>query len=109
MHIHFPLGAVRKDGPSGGIAIAAALVSKSLGVAMKEGYAMTGEISLSGQVLRIGGLKEKVLAARREGIENVIIPAGNASDWEELPEKVKEGVRVHMVREFEEVARVLFP
>jgi ATP-dependent Lon protease len=69
---------------------------------------MTGEISLTGKVLRIGGLKEKVLAAKREGIMRIIIPEGNSGDWNELPEYLKESIEIHIVEDFIEVVNILF-
>jgi ATP-dependent Lon protease len=97
IHIHVPLGTVPKDGPSAGIAIAAALASCASGVVLPQGWAMTGEISVRGRVLAVGGLREKLLAALREGITDVIIPKGNLGDVEELPSEVTEGVTLHPV------------
>jgi ATP-dependent Lon protease len=108
LHMHFPAGAVKKDGPSAGIAIASALISMALGKPLKERTAMTGEISLTGKVLRIGGLKEKVLAAKREGIEHIIVPEGNRGDYEELPESLKAGVQFYFAEEYKQVMKVAF-
>lgn len=85
MHIHVPEGATPKDGPSAGIAITSALVSLSLNRSIDENVAMTGEISLKGKVMKIGGLKEKVIAAHREGIKKVIVPWDNKETVEDLP------------------------
>jgi ATP-dependent Lon protease len=106
--MHFPAGGVKKDGPSAGIAITTALISMAIAKPLREKTSMTGEMSLTGKVLKIGGLKEKVLAAKREGIENVIIPEGNRGDWEELPEGLKEGITFHLVDEYKQVMKVAF-
>jgi ATP-dependent Lon protease len=103
-HLHFPEGAVPKDGPSAGIAIATALASLVSGRPVVEGVAMTGEITLRGRVLPIGGLKEKVLAADREGLKTVLFPAGNVKDLEEIPEEVRSRVKMVPVKTFSEVA-----
>ena len=92
IHVHFPEGAVPKDGPSAGSAITLGLVSALTGIPVKAEVAMTGEITLRGEVLPIGGLKEKLLAALRGGIKEVLIPEENVKDLEEVPENVKEGL-----------------
>lgn len=92
IHVHFPEGAVPKDGPSAGSAITLGLVSALTGIPVKAEVAMTGEITLRGEVLPIGGLKEKLLAALRGGIKEVLIPEENVNDLEEVPENVKEGL-----------------
>ena len=109
VHIHVPEGATPKDGPSAGIAITSALVSLSSKQNIREGFAMTGEISLKGKVLKIGGLKEKVLAAKRENLGNVIIPVENKEDAERLDDEVKDGVNFHYAENYEEVYKILFP
>ena len=106
VHVHIPAGATPKDGPSAGIAIATAIVSALTGTAIRGDVAMTGEISLRGRVLPIGGLKEKAVAAHRNGVSDVIIPHGNARDVEELPEEVRATVRFHPVRTMDEVLAV---
>ena len=110
VHVHVPDGATPKDGPSAGIAIAAAIASALTGVPVRGDVAMTGEITLRGRVLPIGGLKEKSVAAHREGIRDVIIPKRNVRDLDEIPEEVRESVRFHPVETMDEVlALVLRP
>lgn len=92
IHMHFPEGASKKDGPSAGIAIASALLSVALNKPYKVDFAMTGEISLNGKVLKIGGLKEKSLAAKREGISKIICPKDNEGDWKEMKSFITEGL-----------------
>lgn len=108
IHIHVPDGATPKDGPSAGITMTTAIVSLVLGRVMKKGFAMTGEITLTGEVLAIGGLREKIVAARRVGVKDIILPADNRPQWEEIPEYVKKGVRFHLVSHYREVAELLF-
>ncbi|WP_373975896.1 endopeptidase La [Chitinibacter sp. SCUT-21] len=103
MHIHLPEGATPKDGPSAGIGIATALTSVLTGIPVRCDVAMTGEITLRGEVLPIGGLKEKLLAAHRGGIKQVLIPEGNVKDLIEIPENVKRGLAIHSVKWFDEV------
>jgi Lon-like ATP-dependent protease len=86
IHLHCPEGAVPKDGPSAGITMATSLLGLALDTQVKEGIAMTGELTVTGKVLRIGGLREKTVAARRAGCKTIIFPADNTSDWLELPE-----------------------
>ena len=103
LHIHVPEGATPKDGPSAGITMATAILSALTGRSVRGDIAMTGEITLRGNVLPIGGLKEKSLAARRVGIKTVIIPEGNRKDLDELPEVVKKEIRFIPVKRVEEV------
>ncbi|QOR17866.1 endopeptidase La [Haemophilus parainfluenzae] len=103
IHIHVPDGATPKDGPSAGIAMCTALVSCLTGNPVRADVAMTGEISLRGKVLPIGGLKEKLLAAHRGGIKTVLIPKDNVKDWEEIPDNVKENLAIHAVETIDEV------
>jgi len=108
IHIHVPAGAIPKDGPSAGITIAAALAS----IATKRGIipevAMTGELTLRGRVLPIGGVKEKILAAKQAGIKKIIIPQGNQKDFVEIPEDIQDGLTFHFVEDMTEVFRELF-
>jgi ATP-dependent Lon protease len=103
IHIHVPAGATPKDGPSAGVAIVAALASLLTKRKVRSQVAMTGEISLRGRVLRVGGIKEKVLAAQRFGIKEVILPDQNKPDWQEAPPEVRSKVKVHFVRQISEI------
>ncbi len=108
MHIHLPEGAIPKDGPSAGITMATAMASAFTGRKVRSDYAMTGEINLTGDILPIGGLKEKSLAAAQLGIENILIPERNVRDLEEIPETVKKSVHFIPVKHMDEVlAKVL--
>jgi endopeptidase La len=108
MHLHLPEGATPKDGPSAGITMTVAMVSLLLGRVIKENLAMTGELSLTGQVLAIGGLKEKTIAARRNGIKEIIIPSTNLRELEEIFPQVKEGITFYPVTRIEEVIDIVF-
>ncbi len=108
IHIHVPAGAVPKDGPSAGVTITTALLSLFLKKAVDPYTAMTGEISLTGKVLPIGGLREKLLAAKRNGIKRVIIPEDNKSLYESVPEEIKESIEIVFVEEYSEIFKVLF-
>ena len=103
LHIHMPEGATPKDGPSAGIALTTAIVSAMTGIAIRADIAMTGEVTLRGKVLRIGGLKEKLLAAHRGGIKHVLIPKSNERDLVEIPDNVKEGLIIQPVETIDEV------
>jgi ATP-dependent Lon protease len=105
-HIHVPAGAIPKDGPSAGIAIATALVSEMADRPVKQDVAMTGEITLRGRVLPIGGLKEKVLGAHRAGIKTIIIPKGNEADIEDVPEEVRKTLQFYPVETLNEVLKI---
>ncbi|ASL25840.1 endopeptidase La [Azotobacter chroococcum] len=109
VHLHVPEGATPKDGPSAGISMASALLSLARNQAPKQDVAMTGELTLTGQVLAIGGVREKVIAARRQKLFELILPEANRGDFEELPDYLKEGLTVHFAKRFADVARVLFP
>jgi ATP-dependent Lon protease len=102
-HVHFPAGAVPKDGPSAGITMTTALVSLLTGRSVRREIAMTGEVTLSGRVLPIGGVKQKVLAAHRFGITEVILPARNGPDLDDLPDAVREAMTVHLVDDVRQV------
>ena len=106
LHLHVPEGAIPKDGPSAGIAIATALVSALTQTPVRFNVAMTGEITLRGKVLPVGGIKEKLLAAHRAGISTVVLPKENAKDLVELPEDVKEALTIHTVDNVDEVWRI---
>lgn len=106
LHIHMPEGATPKDGPSAGIALTTAIVSAMTGIAIRADIAMTGEVTLRGKVLRIGGLKEKLLAAHRGGIKHVLIPKSNERDLIEIPDNVKEGLIIQSVETIDEVLAV---
>lgn len=106
IHIHVPEGATPKDGPSAGIAMCTALVSVQTGIPVRADVAMTGEITLRGEVLRIGGLKEKLLAAHRGGIKTVIIPAGNERDLKEIPANIKADLSIKPVQWIDEVLEI---
>jgi ATP-dependent Lon protease len=108
VHIHVPSGAIPKDGPSAGIAMATALASSYIGEAVRSDTAMTGEISLSGLVLPVGGIKEKVLAAHRAGIKRVILPKSNEKDLKEVPQEVREDLTFILVERIEEVLPAVF-
>ena len=106
VHIHMPEGATPKDGPSAGIGLCTALVSALTQIPVRADVAMTGEITLRGQVLPIGGLKEKLLAAHRGGIKTVIIPEENAKDLQDIPENVKNGLEIVPVRWIDKVLEI---
>ena len=109
VHLHVPEGATPKDGPSAGVTMASALLSLALNRAPLKGFAMTGELTLTGHVLAIGGVREKVIAAKRLGIHQIIVPEANRGDVDELPEYVKEGVNFHFASHFRDIAKLLFP
>jgi ATP-dependent Lon protease len=105
-HLHVPAGAVPKDGPSAGITMTTALTSLLTGRPVKPGVGMTGEVTLQGRVLPIGGLKQKLLAAHRAGLTDVVIPADNEPDLDDVPEQVREQLHVHPVHDVREVLAV---
>jgi ATP-dependent Lon protease len=107
-HIHVPEGAIPKDGPSAGITLAASLLSTLCGTAPKPGTAMTGELTLTGRILPIGGLKEKLLAAIRNGMERVLLPEDNREDWAELDKEVKASIKVDFVENADDTFKLLF-
>ena len=108
IHIHIPEGAVPKDGPSAGITMATAILSAIAGIPVRADVAMTGEITLRGRVLAIGGLKEKLLAAKQAGITTVIVPAENKADIAEIQDEIKDGMRLVYVKTMPEVLRTAF-
>ena len=108
VHVHVPEGATPKDGPSAGVTMASALLSLARNQTPKKGVAMTGELTLTGHVLPIGGVREKVIAARRQKINELILPEPNRGNFEELPDYLKEGLTVHFAKRFADVAKVLF-
>ncbi len=103
MHLHVPEGAIPKDGPSAGITIATAMISALSKIPIRHDVAMTGEITLRGKVLPVGGLKSKLLAAKRAGVREVIVPAGNRPHIEDLPDHITEGLKLHFVEDVEKV------
>ncbi len=109
IHLHVPAGATPKDGPSAGITMACALTSLIFDTPLKAGLAMTGELTLTGVVLPIGGVKEKTIAARRAKISDLIFPADNQEDFEDLDESVREGITAHFVKQLEDVLAIGFP
>ncbi|MBW1992691.1 MAG: endopeptidase La, partial [Deltaproteobacteria bacterium] len=109
LHIHVPAGAIPKDGPSAGLALLAALVSRLSGRPVKKGLAMTGEITLRGDLLPVGGIKNKVLAAHRAGIREVILPAQNSVDLEEIPASVRQDLVFHFVDRMDDALEIAFP
>jgi ATP-dependent Lon protease len=109
VHIHLPEGAIPKDGPSAGITMAMAMYSAVSGKKATNDVAMTGEITLRGNILPIGGLIEKLLAAKRHDIKTVLIPAGNEIDLKEIPDKVKEGLNIVTISHIEDAIPYVFP
>jgi ATP-dependent Lon protease len=109
VHVHIPEGATPKDGPSAGITMVTSILSLLLNVPVKDSLAMTGEITVTGKVLAIGGLKEKLIAAKRAHIKNIIFPKDNLRDFEELPAYLKKGIKVHFVSNYDEVFKIVFP
>ncbi|MEL7587741.1 MAG: endopeptidase La [Prolixibacteraceae bacterium] len=108
IHLHVPAGATPKDGPSAGITMALALHSLVRGKAIKKGLAMTGELTLTGRVLPIGGVREKTIAARRVKVFELIFPADNRKDYNDLPEYLKKGMTVHFVDSFDDVVKIAY-
>ena len=108
VHIHVPEGAVPKDGPSAGVTLAAAIISAITGVPAKKNVAMTGEITLRGNVLPVGGIREKLLAAHRLGIRKVLIPEKNMRDLEELPEQAKNDLDIIPLKTMDDVILHVF-
>jgi ATP-dependent Lon protease len=109
IHIHVPEGAIPKDGPSAGITILSAIVSLFSGVRLREGFAMTGEITLSGKILPVGGIKEKVLAAHRNGLTRILLPSANEKDMDDMPKEVMKDVEFLYAPGIMEALAILFP
>jgi len=108
IHLHVPEGATPKDGPSAGITMASALTSLACGKRLKAGIAMTGELTLTGKVLAVGGIREKIIAAKRNGLKELILPAAIQSDYDELPDYIKAGIKVNFVENFSDVIELIF-
>ena len=108
IHLHVPEGATPKDGPSAGVTMATALVSLARRKQINRDIAMTGELTLTGRVLPVGGIREKIIAARRAGIRELILPHENLRDYDEMPDYLKTGLKLHFVRMFEEVVPICF-
>jgi ATP-dependent Lon protease len=108
LHIHVPSGGIPKDGPSAGITMATALASAYVGKSVRSDTAMTGEISLTGLVLPVGGIKEKLRAAHRVGIKRIILPKSNEKDLRDIPDEVRQDLEVLLVERLDEVLRAAF-
>jgi len=108
VHLHVPEGATPKDGPSAGVTMATALLSLAKNRKIPRPLAMTGELTLTGQVLPVGGIREKVIAARRIGIHELILPEANRRDFDKLPEHIRAGMTVHFAKRYQDVAEVVF-
>lgn len=108
LHMHVPEGATPKDGPSAGITMTTSMLSLALDKPIRNDLAMTGEISLTGKVLPVGGIKEKIMGARRAGIKCLVLPSGCKRDYEEIPEYLKEGLEVYFAEDYQTVFEVAF-
>ena len=108
VHLHVPAGATPKDGPSAGITMGISLISVASGIPVRKKIGMTGELTLTGRVLPIGGLKEKLIAASTYKLKDVIIPEENRPDYEEIPDHLKKGITIHFVKEFKQVTDIVF-
>jgi len=108
VHLHVPAGATPKDGPSAGVTMASALVSLATGKRVKAGCAMTGELTLTGKVYPVGGIREKLLAAKRQHLKQIILPAANQRDYDEVPEHIRRGIQVHFADSFNDVVGFAF-
>ena len=109
VHLHVPAGATPKDGPSAGVTMATSLLSLARGAKIVRPLAMTGELTLTGQVLPVGGIREKVIAARRAKISELILPQANRGDFEDLPKHIRQGFKAHFASHYQDVARIVFP
>jgi len=108
IHLHVPAGASPKDGPSAGITMASALYSLALNKPIRRNFAMTGELTLTGRVMPVGGLKEKTIAAKRAKVRNLVFPSENRKDFEELPDHVRKGLKPSFVETFQQVVDLCF-
>jgi len=108
IHLHVPEGATPKDGPSAGCTMVTALLSLALNKPVRQNFAMTGELSLTGKVLPVGGIKEKTIAAKRVGVDCIVLPDENRKDFADLPEFIREGLTVHFVSHYKEVFDIAF-
>lgn len=108
LHLHVPEGSTPKDGPSAGCTMVSSLLSLAMGRPIRDDVAMTGEVTLTGQVLSVGGIREKAIAAKRTGIKDIILPEGNRKDWDELPEHVSNDLTPHFAMNYDDVYRVCF-
>jgi ATP-dependent Lon protease len=106
IHVHVPEGATPKEGPSAGITIATAIISLLTEIPVNRKVAMTGEITLRGKVLPVGGIKEKLLAAHREGIREAIVPVDNRADLKDVPKVIKQEVKIHLVETMDDVLKI---
>ena len=106
--MHVPEGATPKDGPSAGITMVTAMLSLAQAKSPRADLAMTGELSLTGRVLPIGGVKEKTIAAQRAGIKHIVFPKANKRDYDELPDNLREGITAHFAERYEEVYEIAF-
>ncbi|KRZ69264.1 Lon protease -like protein, mitochondrial [Trichinella papuae] len=109
LHIHVPQGGVPKDGPSAGCTLVSSIISLALGKSVRQNIAMTGEISLTGKILPVGGIKEKVIAARRAEVTGIVLPEGNRNDFFDLPQFIATGLEVHFVDHYSDLFKILFP
>jgi ATP-dependent Lon protease len=109
VHIHIPEGATPKDGPSAGITMVTSLLSLLTNTPVLDNLGMTGELTLTGRILPIGGVKEKMVAARRSGLKILIFPKDNIRDYEELPDYIRKGLTMHFVEHYDEVFTIAFP
>lgn len=108
IHIHVPEGATPKDGPSAGITMTTAIISLATGKEIERSIAMTGEMTLTGEVLPVGGIKEKIIAARRSGVKEIILPHGCMPEFKKLPEHIKEGITFHFAKKYKDVFKIVF-
>ncbi|MBM3334333.1 endopeptidase La, partial [Candidatus Sumerlaeota bacterium] len=108
-HIHVPAAAIPKDGPSAGITICAAIASLLIGKALRQRVAMTGELTLKGNVLQVGGIKEKALAAHRAGVREIVLPRRNETDLDDIPKEVRSAIRLHFADSMDEALEIVFP